>query len=259
MKRIAFALIVLLAAAVLLPSFAESGPRRSTPTDLCPHEHTETVYYFDSPVYYALDKRTHRVTGRATVEMRCRDCEAVLSITVEENAEEIKEHVFRQGKCVLCGWEDEPASVVQEIVHDLSAVEGNAGLFRAVFTVHDLENAGDILVLRTVAGGAAVVLQSRRIAEQMNNRETLTAEILVTSGRAANISVRIAAEDGQVYVPDIALVSLRFYSARGADSVIVTRTDARGVAIGLQAAWVEGGNGGYYRLTPYPGDGSYAY
>ena len=54
MKRIIIALAAALLAAAVLPAFSEGVPL-STPTDLCAHEHTETVYYFDSPVYRALD------------------------------------------------------------------------------------------------------------------------------------------------------------------------------------------------------------
>ena len=75
---------------------------------LCMHENTETQYYFDFPVYRAVDDLCHAVNGTALVSVVCLDCGEVISVTEENNAEEIRPHVFRNGQCALCGWEGGP-------------------------------------------------------------------------------------------------------------------------------------------------------
>ena len=253
MKRIITALAVLMLCVAALPACAESV-RFSTPTDLCPHEHKNTKYYFDSPVYRALDEWTHSVSGRATVETYCEDCGTVLAAYVENNAEEIRDHVFRKGRCVLCGMEGEAFPVVQEIVRIL---EPDGNLFAADFSAEDLANAGDILVLRAGSGEPAVVLQPKRFRERMKAGETLAVRMETAGERTVRVSVLVTAEDGGEYEPDSGLLALRLYGANTAEPPAVYWTDgedASGDPKALQASWVDGGNGGYWALS-WPGNG----
>lgn len=90
----------------------EETPEEAFPEDsgesLCMHENTETQYYFDFPVYRAVDDLSHAVNGTALVSVVCLNCGEVISVTEENNAEEIRPHVFRNGQCALCGWEGAP-------------------------------------------------------------------------------------------------------------------------------------------------------
>ena len=260
-KRVFCALVVMLLAALLLPAAAEEDVPLSTPTDLCPHENTETVYYFDAPIYRPLDEATHLVTGRATVEEHCVDCGTVLSVTVEDDAEEVKDHIFRRGQCVLCGFEGGPAPVVQEVVRTVDPDEENENRFFCVFTVSDLENAGDILVLRAGEYRPAVALQTQKLVSRMDRGDTLSVEMLVKDGNTVTVSVHITAENGKVNAPDGEFLSLRFYGGKADDPITVRWTnmeDEKDTAE-QQASWVDGGNGGYYMAFPYLGDGTYKY
>ncbi len=270
MKRIFCVLAALLLACLVLPAAAEENGEKTddvvplaSPTDLCPHEHTESVYYFDNPVYTPVDARTHSVTGRAMVEVICTDCGEVLSVTTEDDARQIKAHIFRKGMCVLCGMEGEEAPVVQEVVRTLEpdAENGEGNLFFCVLTERDLENAGDILVLRAGEFEPAVTLQPRRLAEQMENGDLLSAEMLITGEHAVDVFVHVTPENGEPYAPDSELLSLRFYGEKTENAITVRWTDSEDKTntAEQEAAWVDGGNGGYYMAFPFLGDGTYEY
>ncbi len=268
LKRIFCVLAAMLLVCLVLPAFAEETGEETeenlplaSPTDLCLHEHTEAVYYFDSPVYTPVDAWTHRVSGRAMVELVCTDCGTVLSATVEDDAEEIKNHVFRRGQCVLCGLEGEPSPGIQEVVVVLEADEENENQFLGVFTVRELENAGDILVLRAGELEPAVTLQPRKLAEQMQNGDLFSAEMLITGEHAVDVFVHVTPENGEPYAPDGELLSLRFYGERTEDAITVRWTDPEDETNTeeQEAAWVDGGNGGYYMAFPFLGDGTYEY
>ena len=98
--------------------------------ETCAHEHTVTAYYFDAPEYFPLGSEDHMVVGPAIVEVTCQDCGAVISVTQESNAQEIRSHVFRNGVCALCGYEsamfeeqDEAVSANDEDTADARAAD----------------------------------------------------------------------------------------------------------------------------------------
>ena len=106
-------LLAFAAGAAAAEDVQEEMPEESFSEDsgegLCMHENTETQYYFDFPVYRAVDDLCHAVNGTALVSVVCLDCGEVISVTEENNAEEIRPHVFRfrdhtlggQGPCVI--------------------------------------------------------------------------------------------------------------------------------------------------------------
>ena len=102
MKRI-FALGLLLGLLAAAGCAAADVVSASTATDLCPHTSTRPVYYFDHPEYVALNDFSHAVRGSAVVNTVCRDCGEVIRSEKQQNAELIRSHSFKKGKCLLCG------------------------------------------------------------------------------------------------------------------------------------------------------------
>ena len=254
MKRLIIALAVLALAAAVLPAFAERGVYLATPTDLCPHIHTKTVYYFDAPDYQPLGPEGHRVSGRATVAVICEQCGGALSVGVVDNAEEICAHVMRGGKCVLCGWENAAPAAREEKALSLSRAEGGTELYSCTLTAAELEQAGDTLVLRAAGAEAALVLQAKTLAGQVSRGGNLTAEIACTGNRAVNVAVRLYAADGTAGKPGDR-VSLRFYDTNNTAALTVTYTDPAGGTTVFRADWSDAG----YYAAPWYGDGTYQY
>ena len=256
MKRLLSALVLAALLLSALPVSAGEGmDPLATPTDLCAHENTETVYYFDSPVYSPLDIYTHRVSGPATAETVCTDCGTVISVTFEDNAEEICPHVFRRGKCALCGQESDTAGSGKETVLRLLPMEGGVNHFSLTLTGSDLHEPGGFLVLLAEGAGAAIVLQTAPVLELLDIMGgSLTAEIAAPISTTLNAAVRVYDENGAESAPDHAWTSPRIYTARTAD-MIVTYTNKSGRESVRKPAWSDAG----YFTIPWLGSGTYAY
>lgn len=96
----------LVIALLLLPCMTlAEGDSPATPTDLCTHQHTHSVVYFDdSPQYTPINRTQHQVQGAGLVEVLCDDCGQLLSSEHQELVEEVRDHTIRNSKCALCGY-----------------------------------------------------------------------------------------------------------------------------------------------------------
>lgn len=107
MKRNGMLLLVLLL--LLTAAAAAEGmsgnPDLATPTDLdCAHENTKEYVFYENPEYIRLDNQSHKVVGYdAVVRTACLDCGEILSEETRDKVEEIRNHVFRNGVCAMCG------------------------------------------------------------------------------------------------------------------------------------------------------------
>ena len=239
----------------------EPAEEPEEPAAPCAHENTVTVYYFDSPDYRALDNGTHSVAGRATAEELCTECGEVLSIRTEESAREIRPHVFHNGMCALCGWEDrsgaDDGTAPGEVVVILSAAEDNPDQFFCTLTQADLSKAGDTLVLRPAGSDAAIVLQAKSLREQISSGGggTLTAEIEKPGSRYVSAFVRMYNADGSETRPGSRGVSLRIYGEYTGTPLTVSFTGTGGASGTEEARWTEEG---YWTVT-WQGDGVYTF
>ena len=257
-------LAVLLAAAGF--ALAEEGTAEEplpadVPAPACPHAHTETLYYFDYPVYTPVDSDNHAVSGEAVVNVVCQDCGAVLSAAEEENAVEIRPHTFHGGRCALCGFEgapQQPEAPAQEEAMEPADPEEAPGESFVTLTGRDLEQAGDPLVLRTGDRGAALVMQTQPLREEMERTGGfMTAEIVRQDDRHISTFIRMYDAGGAETVPGGQVVSLRVYHGDSGSPVRVSYTGPDGTTIPGEAGWVEGDGGESYWSVPWFGNGIY--
>ena len=271
MKRF---LIVLVSVLLLLSSaFAEEGTENpgmevplSTPTDLCTHEHTQTEYYFDSPVYRPLNADGHTVTGRATVLEVCEDCGAVLSSVVSVNAEQVYPHVARKGKCVLCGRELGPKAAPKkeptEEIRTLPTDEENPTQYFCTLTGRDLEDAADTLVLRPEGCEAAIAFQTEPLRQEIDcTGGTLIAEIENPNPGDVSASVRLYSAEGEESSPEIEKIALRIYAENPGSALIVAFTGPEGETNKEEASWIipQDPEAEPYWSVTWQGDGLYSY
>lgn len=265
MKRI---LLILLALLLLLSSACAEGAEEdlATPTDLCAHEHTHTEYYFDSPVYRSLNADRHTVTGRATILEVCDDCGLILSSTLSTSAEQVYPHVFRRGKCVLCGREEAPKKAAPkkptEEIRTLTADEETPNQYFCTLTGRDLEDAADTLVLRPEGCEAAIALQTEPLRQEIDRTGgTLTAEIENPNPGDVSASVRLYSAEGEESAPEPAEISLRIYAENPTPTLVVAYTDPEGETSEEEASWIipeEEEADPYWEVT-WQGDGLYSY
>ena len=266
MKRIAcvFAVLALLLSA--LPCFAEGIPAEgyATPTDLCAHETQKTTYYFDAPEYRPLNAEYHRVIGTAIVEVTCLDCGAVLSVSTHRNVEKHYHHVFRNGKCALCGQAGEPAATPEpkeEEVRIILPLEDLPNQYACTLMERDLDPEQTSLVLRPEEEEFAIVLRADLVREDLVAFDgTLTAELRIPEGEdnTVNAAIRMYDAEGNETKPDFTYIALRIYGDRGGDSLSVSYTDPEGVTVWEEAGWSPTEDEGYWTV-PWKGNGTYKY
>ncbi len=236
----------------------------------CPHLHTKTVNYFDAPDYRPIDDANHLVVGSAMVEVDCQDCGAILSVSSENNVEEVNPHLFRNGSCVFCGRNAAatPKPVVtaaaaaeptpttsREMEVYLSAGEENPNQFFASFTDWDLEAAGDMLVLRPEGMNAAIVMQTNRLREETEHTGgMLAAEISKPGERDVSTSIRLYDASGVELASDGQGIALRIYAENRSTPLMVSYTNTAGVTSTEEARWADG-----YWVITWLGDGLYQY
>ena len=277
MKRILFALLAALFLFSCSLSLAEGTeedheepavplPVLATATDLCAHEHTHTDYYFDAPVYRPLNAEEHTVTGRATVQVICDDCGAVILTEVERDAQTAFPHVFRRDRCVLCGYEDggrrkapDPEAPL-EVILELPADEEMPNQFFCTLTGQDLDSPADTLVLRPEGCDTAIALQANRLREKIDRTGgTLTAEIESPGEGDLTASVRLYTAEGEESIPDAEELSLRIYSAVEEKSLTVSYTGPEGEKGIEKASRVTPEASEAYWSVTWLGDGNYTY
>lgn len=266
MKRIFSALLAALILFSCSLSIAEEEKETlvlATATDLCPHEHTHTDYYFDAPIYRPLNGTVHTVSGRATVQEICDDCGAVLSSEVERDAKTTYPHAFRRNQCVLCGYErtETPEDELPaERILLLPADEETPNQFFCTLTGQDLDFPADTLVLRPEGCDAAIALRTGRLLEEMERTGgTFTAEIESPGERNLTASVRLYTAEGEESVPDAAELSVRIYSATEEGTLLVTYTNPEGVTSRKEASRVTPEAAEAYWYVSWLGDGNYTY
>lgn len=265
MKRFFSVLLALLLAAAAGYALAEEGGEAAEPVPAaCAHEHTETLYYFDFPAYTAVDSENHAVSGPAVVNVICQDCGAVLSAWEEANAVEIRPHTFHGGRCALCGFEgaqqppEAPPAPAQEEDRMAFTSEGTPAENFVTLTGRDLEQAGDPLVLRTEDRGAALVVQTQQLREEMERTGGfMTAEIVRQDDRRISTFIRLYDAGGAETVPGGQVVSLRVYHGDSETPVRVSYTGPDGTIIPGEAGWVESDGGESYWSVPWFGNGTY--
>ena len=233
----------------------------------CAHEHTVTAYYFDAPEYFPLDGEDHLVLGPAIVEVTCQDCGAVLSVTSESNAQETRSHVFRNGVCALCGYEQaawaeaseaaapaaRAAEAPEESVLPLTAGEDDPNQYFCTLTGTDLENAGDTLVLRPDGRNTAIVVKTDEVRREIDGAGTFIVQIGKPGDQYVSTSIRMFDAFGAETAPDGEDIFLRIYAENNGMPLTVTFTDPYGFTTVEEASWsVEG-----YWVATWHGDGLY--
>ena len=261
MKRFLFALLILPLLCAAAFAAAESP---ATDTDLCAHLNVQTVYYFDAPDYRPLNAENHMVVGRASVQEVCADCGQVLSVREEDDAEEIRPHVFHKGKCALCGREEEAqqkaAGPRAEEVVILVAADGRPSQYFCTLTLGDLEEAGETIVLRPDGCDTAIVIQTDRLREEIERTGgTFTAEIEQPGDNRVSASLRVYDGNGGETEAESAGISLRIYEENSGSPLTVSYTDPAGATSTEEASWVNRGDSGGYWIVTWQGDGSYIY
>ncbi len=101
-----FLLVLLLLLTVAAAAEGTAGNAGlSTPTDLdCAHEHTKEYVLYENPEYIRMDNQSHKVIGYdAVVRTVCLDCGEILSEETRDQVEELRNHIFRNGACAMCG------------------------------------------------------------------------------------------------------------------------------------------------------------
>ena len=270
MKRIICVLALVLpvlfaagaAAEEVLPP-AEPDPGLATPTDLCPHEKVRKTFYFDAPDYRPLNAESHLVAGRAVVEEACEECGQILRTAVEDMAEEVYAHTLRDGKCVLCGWEENAGADdadPKEVLWVLTAEESLPNRYFFTLTGRDLASAGNLLVLRPSGCDVALALRTAKIRAQISSSGgTFTAEIGKPDERKVSTSVRMYDAEGEETQPDRQAIVLRIFGEGNGDPLTVSYTNSAGKTRQQEAQWTSSGeNKGYWDVA-WQGNGVYSY
>ncbi len=265
-KSIVFAILLLLFILLSGAAGAEE-PGLATPTDLaCAHEKTKTtIYFFESPAYTSVNKETHRVSGPGDIETVCLDCGETLSYETVENAEEIRPHSMKKGKCVLCGFRDNagaaktaPASVSGER-KVVAREEGNTkGLLTLTMTNEDLyeltgENVYTVLV-QGKTGNAAVALNvTEMLGQTENTGADLKLELAEQEDDSIFASLYLVSDSGSRSQPGNAGITLRFYRQTKSNVRVSLAPAGEDSLIETEAVWNEKG----YWSVPYLQEGTY--
>ncbi len=237
MTGVLLILLMLCAAAA-----AEEPVSPGTPTDLCAHEHTSEVFYFDHPEYIPIDDLTHRICGSAVVNLVCDDCKAVLNSETRADAECIRSHVYKRGFCVLCGKGDPRPPVPEDLTMLTLSVADT-----------ELPDEAESLEIQPPDFSAALIVPADAVRDEMEKSGLeLTAEIHQEEDRVY-AALKLGGKPLQLNG-----VTLRIYGRR-IDRLLYTATET----IKSQeesAAWH--GNAGElegYSTVPWLGNGYYKF
>lgn len=271
MKKLLMA--VLLLALFLLPAAfaAAEGEEPATGTDLpCAHEHTKTtIYFYDSPSYKAVSSVSHRVSGRASVEVECLDCGEILSSTEMDNAEEIRPHSMKKGVCALCGYR-EPTEAVEQQENDrpgertLIATPGEDTFFSMTLTQDDftaLEIAHvNTAVVRGENWDSAVALSVKDIRDYLTAQEDpLFVEMTEQQDGSLFVSMRPVTIPFSNTESGAKPVTLRFYRSHDPALRVTFAPLEDDELTEMTAAWQDPSDdsGKGFWFVPYLRDGTY--
>ena len=263
-KRFAFALVLLLLAALCGAALAEQTP--ATPTDLsCAHEHTKiTIYFYDSPAYTSVSEESHRVSGPAVVETECLDCGAVLSAEEAADAEEIRPHTFKKGTCVLCGFhmkntvpEPEPADDPGERTIYASRDEDGDGLLSLTLSPEELTRMEseqvETVVVREEGGDTAVALPVAEVLTQAEqNSATFYLQMAEREDKSLFVGLYLVSEAGRAE-PEDEGITLRFYQQTKEDVRVSLAPADADELVETEGEWNDKG----YWSVPYVAEGTY--
>ena len=268
----ALAAVMILAFLVLpYPALGEGNQDPATQTDLCAHLSTHQVIYFDdAPLYTPLGPVSHLVEGPGLVETVCDDCGRLLSSEYMENAEEIREHTIRNGRCALCGYRqtkpDEPETYVgsepgEQVLE--AKKDDDASLWQLSVTGEEVEQLRSQQVQTALIRGGemALVFSVDDLCQQMNEAGAqleITVEMREDQSFFLSAGLLNAGEEQQTELKGYEKCSLRVY--RPADPpLILVWISPEDELLELPATWVqpkENGEEGYW-MIPWPGSGNF--
>ena len=273
-KSFVFVLAALLACC-LLSGFAAAEEARedavpATPTDLaeeCAHEHTKTtIYFYDSPLYTPVSGLSHRVSGPATEETACLDCGEILSSRTVKNAEEIRSHRMKNGKCALCGYQEKAKIQVQNDGNDLPgertlyarAEEGTPGCLSLILLSEDLvamENAKISTVLvRGETGTAAIALQVEQMQKLAETNEAdLYLELKEQEDGSFFAAVALVRGSGEKDTDGTDGITIRFYQENKEEVRFTVAPADEDRLLETSATWNDHG----FWSVPYVEEGTY--
>ena len=236
MKRILAFLTILF----ILAGSSALAEEPATPTDLCPHEHTEDLCYFDNPSYINLDSTHHRVYGAAYIDTRCLDCGQIIASVTRREAEQTRPHSFKNGVCVLCGARQQESGdstispeespnpsepLFQDAPGEHSMIplpedpeSTRLILILAPQDLTDLEESYETLLIRPESGTAAIALPIYPLREELiTENATLRAEIEETEDNALFAALRLQDIDQDFSMETI---EVRFYEPQSPITIL---------------------------------------
>lgn len=239
------------------------------PAPSCPHEHTaSTIYFYDSPSYFAVDEQIHRVAGTAYVETYCVDCGAILSKEDDVYAEEIRPHSFKNNTCALCGFrrlEEKPADApktagpVKNQESTVFAIPAGTGVFSVTLTSAELKEYEDtgvatLLVRDQQPGNAAVALNVRDMQDQTEALGMdLRLDLLERDDGSFYAGLWLSRGGRDQQVSDKAGVDLRFYQAKDPALKVSLAPSDSDTLVEAEPVWSDKG----YWTLPYQEEGTY--
>ena len=246
MKRNGMLLLVLLLLLVTAVAAEGTGtnPDLATPTDLtCAHENTKEYVYYENPEYIRVDYQYHKVIGYdAVVHVVCLDCGETLSEETRDKVEEIRNHIFRNGVCAMCG-------CPQPIVF-------------MIYTWEDIETLIDkqeeMLLLRPEGSSMAVAIPTAELLGilQSNSTKSFRAELQPCSD-GSFYAVLVLIEENSDSIPfHPEGAEVRFYTRN--DIPIISYTPKEGKPTELGTEFVDNNTPSQrYLKVPFVGNGVY--
>ena len=244
-----------------------SGMDPATPTDLsCPHEHTVTkIYFYDAPVYTALDAESHRVSGAAEIRTLCEDCGEILSIEVQTDAEEVRPHTMKKGMCVLCGYREpvretkapeKPKDLPGEQTLMAGRETDKGDLWALTLTSEELsalaETGVSTALVKGKPGAAGIAVSVKDMLRQTKEAEAkLYIEMAERPDESFFAGVSLIGRDGERTEPQG--IAIRFFLDTPADVRISLAPSNRDTLVETKGTWDEHG----YWSVPYVEEGTY--
>jgi len=266
------ALVIALIALILLPCMTlTEGNEPATPTDLCTHEHTHLVVYFDdSPQYTPISRTQHQVQGAGLVEVLCDDCGQLLSSEHQEQVEEVRDHTIRNGKCALCGYrvpKDEDLPVTAEDIPGEATLRADkveeSRQWELSITKEELEDLKKDQVQTALIRGAEMeagfVFSIDNVCGQM---KTAGMHLMVTMEKREendySLFARLLDASGEEDPAVFEQCFLRFYQPKEPPLTLVW-TSPENELKEIAGIWFEPGQDGEegFWAFPWPGSGSF--
>ena len=269
--------LLLLPVGTMLAEAETPAPDPATQTDLCAHEHTISIIYFDdAPQYTAISATHHRVQGPGVVEVICEDCGKLLSAEYLNNAEELHTHTIRNGRCALCGYRlpvagDETIQeeeVFGEMVLGALRDQEKSDIWRLSVSADDLDAMLRLGVETALIRGEnmetafafsvtplANLLKTRKEPLEVTMEARDDGSFFISAGFVAEADSQ--GEPSQADVPASEICFLRFYRSEN-PSITLLWTSPENDLRELALTWTPPTQeiAGYWSI-PWPGTGNY--